>query len=384
MKEVNIYMDEWGNPNVDNNEGFNKYFCIGAAICIETIGDEDINRAFSDLKNRENLNDNDQDTIKRGHFHACEDGPEAHSALTYLVNELNLEFSFFKFNKEEYNNNSKPGNFNTERLLHHHMVELASIISTHYDINKVNIYVAERQKSFTASFEDMWINSFYDNLIESSVLKPMLVTNFPEINLEVVEGSNPGVQIADYLLWSTARNYILDKNTWFDRINKKSSADINISSDPLGNIVDFTINNGIKQLELLSQYNISTDDIDELESKLDDEKLFGVFYFVEDNLKKFFENSNDKYIYLQNYLSDVENILNKNEGIKSKEIIELAKGFIMILDTTNIYKDFSQEEMIYLRLVKRIICKIIAGREVSWLDLVKFWRINHKNIKDNL
>lgn len=122
------------------------------------------------------------------------------------ADKFNIEFYLYKFDKQLYA--SLGGTqFNSEQELHHHLIHLASVIGINYAVQKINLIVAQRDKSFPNGCEQRWKDAFYEELIRASVQNPVMKTFFSELNVEIVNGSDPGIQIADLILWAANRKY---------------------------------------------------------------------------------------------------------------------------------------------------------------------------------
>lgn len=383
MKEIYVYIDESGNPNISNYERDNQYFSIGEAILGNEVSSNLIDKAMNDLDQREDLGKSDVKTLKRGYFHSCEDGPEAHSAITYLINDLELKFNFLSFDKKKYRQNGND-EFDTEKLLHNHMIELASVFVSNRDVDVVNVFVAERESSFPKHFEENWKNNFYESLISAVVANTSLMkANFPKVNLKIVDGSNPGIQISDFLLWVTKRSYLSNKNIWFQRIEKDISIETNIKEKSLSLSVDFQINGGVN-IDLLPPYEVTAKEVEERQRNLNNDELLNLFLHVEKLLNKVIDKKRNELEYMNHFLEGIDEIIHKNEKLTIKEVKKLCKSFIMFFDTLKIYECYSKKELIFWCVAKRIISNIILGKQINWVMLADFWAINHPNIVDCL
>ncbi|SJZ67843.1 DUF3800 domain-containing protein [Selenihalanaerobacter shriftii] len=384
MKEIYVYIDESGNPNIRSYEGDNQYFSIGAAILGNEVSSNLIEKAMNDLKQREDLGKSDVKTLKRGYFHSCVDGPEAHSAIMYLINDLELKFDFLSFDKKKYRQNGND-EFDTEKLLHNHMVELASVFVSNRDVDVVNVFVAERESSFPKHFEKNWKRNFYESLINAVVANTSLLkANFPKVNLKIVDGSHPGIQISDFLLWAIKRSYLSNKNVWFQRIEKDISIETNIKEKSLSLSVDFQINGGVNNIDLLSPYEVTAKEVEEKQRNLNNDELLNLFLHVEKLLDKVMAKKRNELEYMNRFLEGIDKIIHKKEKLTIKEVKKLCKSFIMVFDTLKIHEGYSKEELIFWCVAKRIISNIILGKQINWVMLADFWAINHPNIVDCL
>lgn len=257
------------------------------------------------------------------------------------------------------------------------MVTLASLVSTMSRVKNIQLMVAQRQNSFPEGCENTWIEAFYNALVFSSSENQAMPTIFPNIKVKIVDGKVPGIQISDFLLWVFDRKYHKNDPKWFDRCKRSSSTETTISKDPLY-MADININKGLSEIEYVSLYGATTKEIDQAVEQLDNKKLAKLFLWIEDTVGTFINSASKELTYLLPHLQKADKVLQKADNLNINDIQEICKAFIMILDTAHIYKDFSHDNLVLTLLAKRYVSIILAGREIQWLSLARFWiKINY-------
>ncbi|MHA7965822.1 DUF3800 domain-containing protein [Paenibacillus sp. CAU 1782] len=375
MEEIFFYVDEAGNPNLRSYTINDKHFSIGAAVFTEKISEQVIFNAIESLKESKALSKTDQKTIARGYFHASYDGPEAHSKLMIEANKIDIDFYLFQFDKQLYS--TTGGNrFTTEQDLHHHLIHLAAGIGLNYGAKRINLIVAERDKSFPTGCEQRWKDSFYNELIFASIECPFISTHFPELNVHIVNGTEPGIQLADLILWATSRNFkeVGADDRWFNRIRRGSLASTTAQNDPV-KMLDFHINGPINvgQEEIL--YNINAAEIDG--EVLDEPKMYKLITETENAIREAYYHSTE-IDHLRAYLKNAVEIIERKEILTQLEITDICRAFLMIFDTVALYKRSSTSLKKDLLLAKRIAANIAGGRDSSGIGA--YWGRIHPSI----
>ncbi|MGX5475377.1 DUF3800 domain-containing protein [Bacillus toyonensis] len=379
MEEVYIYIDEAGNPNVNSFKDHERFFQVGAAVFAKEPKVEIIEKAMKQLKfiDVSKLNSSDLKTIRRGYFHASVDGPEAKSKLMEQVNSFNIEFYVYKFDKRLYVENIST-NLYGQQQLHFHLIHLASTIGLNYGVRKINLFVAQRDKSFPHGSEMIWIESFYNTLINSSAVSPQLKMSFPKLVVKIVNGQTPRIQICDLLLWATQRNNRSEnpKSDWFDRIKKRTSSRTTIPNDPLS-MSDFYVNDHISPNFSKITYEVIWDEVDKLEQNIDKGTFYSLLAWMEDVIKKLYFEYLSAISHLNTYLESAVKIIEQKRELTIEEVKQICKVFIMIFDTAKIYEKYNDELMIHALLAKRYAGIILTGDDMRWIFMAKEWGSVH-------
>lgn len=375
MEEIFLYVDEAGNPNLRSVTINDKYFSIGSAVFPAKVSKQVICSAMESLSESEFLSKADQNTLARGYFHASDDGPEAHSKLMIEANKLDIDFYLFQFDKQLYAS-TEDNRFTTEQHLHHHLIHLAAGLGINYDVKRINLIVAERHKSFPTGCEQRWKDSFYNELIIASIAIPSIKTPFPELIVNIVNGTEPGIQIADLILWATSRNF---KETgaddrWFNRIIRGSLASTTAQNDPI-QMLDFHMNGPINQGQEEIHYNINLAEID-IEI-VDQTKLYRLISEIEDIIRETYYHSNE-IGHLIGYLKKAVENIEKKDILTQIEITEISRAFLMIFDTVELYTRAETALKSDLLLAKRIAADIAGERDSSGVGA--YWSSIHPNL----
>jgi hypothetical protein len=375
MEEIFIYIDEAGNPNVNSYNDHERFFQVGAAVFATEPKGEIIEKAMEQLKliDVSKLNSSDLKTIRRGYFHASVDGPEAKSKLMEQINNFNIEFYVYKFDKKLYVENVVT-NLYGQQQLHFHLIHLASTIGLNYGVRKINLFVAQRDKSFPHGSERNWIESFYNALVNSSAASPQLKTTFPKLDVTIVNGQTPGIQICDLLLWATQRNNRSEnpKSDWFDRVKKSTSSRTTIPDDPLS-MSDFYVNDHISPNFSEITYEVVWDEVDRLEQNIDKNTFLSLLAWVEGLIKQIHYEYSNIISHLNDYLESAVKIIEQKRELTIDEVKQICEVFIMIFDTIKVYQNYNDKQMIQALLAKRYAGIILTGDDARWLFMAKKW-----------
>lgn len=378
MDEIFIYVDEAGNPNIKDFKGDdnNRYFQVGAAVFSHEVTQEVIERAISELKKVDTaiLTSSDIKTLERGYFHASFDGPYAKSKLMDEANKFDIEFYHNKYDKQKH---SKLGlQPLIEQELHFKLIHLCSVIGLNYGVKKINLYVAQRDKSFPLGSEQKWIESFYQELRYSLVGNPAIKTPFPELNVSIVNGQHPGIQISDLLLWATTRKNrtTSPQGDWYDRIKIGTSANATIPNDPLS-MSDFYVNKHISKRIGNIIYDITPSDLDNFEKTLSTDKFHSLVMWIEDIVLKNYNNKDLNY--LNSYLKKAVFIIKNPVNPSIEDIKTICEAFLMIFDTVKIAENLESDDLKLALIAKRFAVIILAGKEIRWFTMANEWRRVH-------
>lgn len=376
MGEIHVFIDETGNPNISSQKGAEKYFGIGSAIFETPVTTEQITQALDKLAATENLEKSDKKTVQRGYFSAKKDGPEAHSQITQLINTLNLDFKFTRVDKTQLRG---PDLKMSESEFHKHMTQLCTVIGARKKIDRMFVHVAERSKSFGNYPQLQWTNILYDAILRSVTITPLISFIFPQINLLVVSGADPGIQITDFLLWACRRKYInpdVDE-IWYKRIISR----FNITADvkTLGMFTaDLTVGKGTKTIPSIEDYEFTWDEISSARKGIDQLSLATSLILIENIVLHFLVRRHDDIEYLMLFVDIEATDIKNKQALTITQIEGLCKLFLMVFDTMNIMEGYSHEDRKHLLVAKLIACELIS-REffINRLFISNYWRTHH-------
>jgi hypothetical protein len=323
----------------------NKIQYCGAGILHtnEEIVTSIIDEALTNLKNDEDiypLKDNplDKNTLDRGYFHASEDSKNAHSHLCDAINKyVNGEFYYTYFASE-----ISP----TTDLLKE--VMYLSFLDIFGSDESVKITVESRDDLSSSNIKQ-YLNSsisfFCGSIYDSSYLPAF----FPRIVIEVSDKNNPGLQIVDFLLWATLRNYRKPvDNIWFSRLNKGSIMH-SISETKSLNFGNFIIN---KSKNYDSRYGnpVYENNISPVENPSSDVELWELYLLIERTIVNFLKNdrSSNRLAHLNEEMQIVKVLLeNEEKGIKIEEnlVKKISILFIKLFDMIPLYNQKNSVEL---------------------------------------
>lgn len=374
MDEIFIYVDEAGNPNIKDFKGTDdkRFFQVGAAVFSHEVKQEVIDRAMSELRKVDSsmLTKSDLKTLKRGYFHTSEDGPYAKSKLMYEANKFTIEFYVNKYDKQKHFDLGLTPL--TQQELHFLLIHLSSVIGLNYGVKKINLFVAQRDKSFSSGAEQKWIDSFYQELINSLSQNPAIKTPFPELNVSIVNGQHPGVQITDLLLWATTRKNrtTSPEDVWYNRIKIGTSSNANIPNDPIS-MSDFYVNKRISKNTSDIFYKITPSDLDNFEETLGVDKFHSLLMWMEDVVLKNFENKDVDY--LNSYFKKAVHLIQSPDKLSPEEVKTICEAFLMLFDTIKIAEGLVNDELKFALIAKRYAVTILAGRDIRWFKIASEW-----------
>lgn len=239
-KEVWIYVDESQAPNAEGVDD-GKRFRVGAFATEQPVHKTVVESALTDLAHDSDAVGNglDEATLSRGYFHATEDSKNGHSWLCRGIKEHcrgSLYVTHWDFGSAKQDD--KRGG-----RLHRLMILLSSLSAAQLGYHRVNLVIAAREGTFDAQDASDFPGYARTQLMGSMQNHPMLPTTFPELQVTLVSGNDPGVQVADFLLWAAQRAEhrkhgdtfgYQGKTDWLDRVGAKQDSAFQVDEDPLG------------------------------------------------------------------------------------------------------------------------------------------------------
>jgi len=151
-------------------------------------------------------------TLQRGWFHASQDSKNAHSSLCRTIaNRVAGRFycDFYEKTHPEYSTNSQ------EQLL-----KWASQLCSMRAINSCEpiVMVYEQREGLTVDVLRGWYLSLQQQLLSGMYDLPFIPTYFPACDYAIRDKSEPGLQCADFMLWSVNRQHC-GNDVWLKRLN---------------------------------------------------------------------------------------------------------------------------------------------------------------------
>lgn len=197
-----------------------KFYGIGALISGQEIPESVVMRALKQLAKDPHIHDPstlhmDAKTLSNGYFHASSDSKNAHSHLCRSISRnVNAEFiySFFVPDRDRV----RLYTMSTERI--HRLNTLLITAGLLNDVHPIHIFI-EGRSSFQQKLMQWWVEELYQAIDNSIYDSPMIPAFYPKITIEIVDKSNPGSQVTDFLLWAVINS---DTNTakscWITRV----------------------------------------------------------------------------------------------------------------------------------------------------------------------
>ncbi|MFZ4589705.1 MAG: DUF3800 domain-containing protein [Ignavibacteria bacterium] len=323
-----------------------KYIGYGAFTTDFEIENEVIDIALENLKcdpdiSKEVTSRYDNETIKRGYFHASDDSKNSHSHLCKQINEkLNGVFTaelFLKDYKDETSGN---------------LYKLASSLCTLHALNtyeQIQLIFEHRgglnKEKIKSAFDDL-----YKDMLKSNYQQPSLPSFFPMLEFDIRNKQEPGIQCVDFLLWTVQRE-LMGNNDWYNRIKSKVRTKSNTLSNDWVNYFLY-INKDLSEIELNYKYEDIPKDSDNLVSNELWVKFFLYAIKVVNNFSKnglpkqiihfneklelvYKNRTNKDFIdYVENvielylYFFDMVPLVEKNTKKEDKEFLLLSKKYL--------------------------------------------------------
>lgn len=303
-----VYLDETTFGNGDKYSGYAS-FIVKEKVPKQTIVEALINLKKDPDRHKKKFRDQDERTLERKFFHAADDSQNAHSHFCDSINknikgEFHSQFfhkrkSAFKSPKEAYDLASK-----------------LSILSVFSESPEVT-FIFEERNDLTESYLKDWWENLWEDIFKDEFSHPYIRTYYPMLKLEIVNKSEPGLQVVDFILWSSTRQTLQLKCPWMKRIKYSYKTETKPDDLAWGG---HSLVLGDMEMENKANYDIS-------DYKYNDEKL----------------NSKE---YLLHYIVSVQKVINtvsKDVDINNvrhfwEEVEYLEANKIAISNTTHIEK----------------------------------------------
>lgn len=197
-----IYVDESQGPSASGTQA-GRPFWLGALILESPIGQDLIDAALERLRNDPEAASNKRvaATLTRGFFHASADLHNARRALCDEIVERDLAASFdsaqWFFDRDEEGIEGPR--------LHRLSVALGAMSAFQSDYDRLHLVVARREGSFVERDVPKLLEFVRDAGLYNISQTPRIQTRFCAIDFHLADGSHPGVQVCDLVLWAIQR-----------------------------------------------------------------------------------------------------------------------------------------------------------------------------------
>lgn len=373
-----VYIDESGTPGLSDSENF----ILGAFITETPISKEIIDKAIENLKNDNKGTKNDNRTILEGYFHASKDSPDAHSHLcTQIKKAISWPCEFFI---EVINKNSisqeDSRDIGEEAKMHQHLLSIIGVHFTEGQFDTVDFCIAERQGSFKNHNKDRWADYFIEAMAYSAIQTPQIPIYLPEFKITVSNGTVPGIQVCDFLLWSAQRAAFRGDSTWVERSGLFMHSSYRINQNPLsGN--EYYLNRAIPDEILFPLENIPK--LTDLKKYWTQNGINNGMINIELHLRSLAEQTscikNDR---LENRLFQLIPQL-KQVRLHNDLIVEMAKLYLLLADQVPFYNNSDKNQIEQVFHNKKICSKTADYHHISWLQFCNHWNFVRQWIFEN-
>lgn len=367
-----VYLDE--SISQDRN-----YVGYGALfLSDETYAKQIVEKSLTELINdpdRElkQCKDMDDRTIIRRYFHACEDSKNSHSHFCSSINTfMQGEFFCEVFNKVNLNNEESSTNY---------LYDLTSGLSSLeiFQTREPIKIIFEERNGLSKPKLEKWLHRYTDHVLASVYDFPYLPAFFPEIEIEIANKSNNGLQCCDFFLWTVMRN-LVGINDWYTRLNPKAkfesqpqSGEYNSVHMIFGELKDEdSINYEVNDYPTSGNSVIGINDIEQfyiyaekLLITLSRNEIPHYLKYMENDIKNFACSTMDK-----NYVN---------------RIFEVAKIYIKIFDTLPVISsECEPADKKFLLLSKKYMALVLRGDLLNGMRTrTRLENIRKKILKEN-
>lgn len=210
MPVMFVYLDE-----TEFGEGaFSGY----ASLITETrIEQKVIDEALEDLRNDHDRfkmpqRIMDDRTLERGFFHAADDSKNAHSHFCNSINKHVVgDFKSHVFHLNECGFSDVNEMYNLASKL--------SVVGL-FSKSKNLTFIFERRSGLSVnSLLEKWWPELWKGLSQNCFISPFIVKYYPDVMFEISDKNEPGLQVVDFMLWSSQRAAYMNDSKWYDRLN---------------------------------------------------------------------------------------------------------------------------------------------------------------------
>lgn len=325
-----LFFDETANTKQD----LAGYGCL---FIDESTADKVIKEAMKDLKKDPDKNAQDEITLERGYFHACEDSKNAHSHICTNINKYVKGYftSFLHKNSES-----------TLELEELYSLAKDSIgLNLFYIRNEISVSFEGRNKDSEKKFID-WYEDLKNKIFPNLYENPYIETCFPPISFVIHDKHSTAGQICDFILWAALRHYDKNDPIWWDRLN--GILHMKMASNGKGeptNLISYDLDFDITDLP--STYNYENVKI--TENLHDSFQLANLYLEWEQQINKIILCIPKTLIHFEDELKNFQ----KNKFKNSNRIVDGAKLFLKIIDTGEYFYGESQEHIEHLLFMKK-------------------------------
>lgn len=204
-----VYLDE---TTFGKDDEYSGYACL---ITNSRIEEAVIIEALNNLQkdpdiNKEKFKKSDSRTLERKFFHAADDSQNAHSHLCNSINKNIVgKFSSHYFKTKDHNFKNTEEAYDLASKL-----SLLSVFSESYKVT----FIFEERNDLTRQYIKEWWDSLWIDLLKSQFTYPYIKTYYPALDFEINSKTEPGLQVVDFVLWTSTRQVVAKNCPWFGRL----------------------------------------------------------------------------------------------------------------------------------------------------------------------
>lgn len=331
-----LYLDESTIP-----VGSAQMFGVGGLLTTTPVGPEIINRAMDALRSDPERGPSsaqytplrarlDEKTLARGHFHASEDSANAHSPFARVISECVTGNFVFSFSELRAGTDSAAYRRHALRSLH-------TLLPTRRPV----ACVFERRTDLSVEAARALLEEMRDGLDPCAFDLALMRSYYPQISVAIGDKSDPGIQVADMLLWSIGQELFSTKQTrvpWAARCGLYKWADAAIPEAPM-RWVQCRVNNRnplfAHEPDDMVPYPVSQDELIAADDPL---TVANCYAAAERILRRVAVRPLPPHAeHLRGRVADALRMLEKPERVGPDEIRQVARAFIRVFDTVPIY-----------------------------------------------
>lgn len=214
----------------------------------------------------------------------------------------------------------------------------------------------------------------------SSIQTPNIPICLPELDIVISNGSDPGIQVCDFLLWAVQRDVFRGDSTWVRRSKLFMHSAYRIEANPLsGN--EYYLNNMIHDDLLVSIEQIPEPSV--LEQHWNQNGISIGMVNIELQLRGLgAQNHLVKNSRLRNRLLSLIPKL-KEVKLHNDSIIEMAKLYLLLADQAPLYDIKKPDEIILAYHYKKICSKTADLHNLDSFRFCQHWRLVREWINQN-
>lgn len=227
MVDAWVYVDESQAPHAGGTDP-TQPFWLAALITETPIEGTLVEQALARLQADPDAvgNAQDQATLTRRYFHASLDSKNAHSWICRGIVGASMDASF---SATQWHFDRHDGGKYAGAPLHRLAAVLSVLTGFQDQYDTVHVHLAEREGSFQQNHADEWPDYCRKMNLGGLISMPGLPVRFPRIDATLVDGSDPGVQVCDFILWAVQRSRPdgvtpAGDMTWLHRLGVKLTA----------------------------------------------------------------------------------------------------------------------------------------------------------------